>query len=161
MASAIVARRKLSRKKLLLKKGLNMMLNMDIVIKRDTMCKEEKSIFGEYQIVGFLAAAIYSLHEGYKPKHVNRIMHDFVKGFRDHPSVRKIAYGHHVYEGTLDSLKDALKEILMGSYWFVSLNKLDKNGYFIDLDAVIQNVWFNLSKDMMCVKLFEGEWMLK
>ncbi len=132
------------------------MLNGSLLRYRDDLANRE-SLWPEYEIVRALSGQIYSLSPNYSPENVDKIVEYFVKEFRKSIHVEECTFDFYLFDGSLNSLKSEMKEILFKSEDFIKLNELDEHGEFIDLDAILQNVWYDLNIHALVHELFESD----
>lgn len=129
------------------------MLNGSLLRCRDILANED-ALWPEYEIIRAISGQIYSLSPNYSPKHVDNIITHFVTEFRKSEHVIEAAHNLYLFEGSLNSLRREIKEILFKSEDFIKLNAPNEHGDFVDLDAVLQNFWYDLNVYAVMNKLF-------
>lgn len=132
------------------------MSNFSLLRYRDDLANRT-SLWPEYEIVRSMTGQIYSLSPNYDPKNVDKIIEHFVKEFRNSEHVTEAVCDLYLFDGSLNSLECEMREILFKSEDFLKLNEPNDHGDFIDLDAVLQNVWYDLNVHAVFDKLFESD----
>lgn len=123
------------------------MLNMDSIHFRDELDNVE-GIWADYVIVQCLAGLLYSMEDDYQARNPQKIVNSFLDKFKKLEGIENVGTVW-VYASTLKDLMTKLKEILLSIPEFVELNSDNENGYFIDLDAFFQNIWYTLNSKLL------------
>lgn len=158
------------------------MINDKFITYRNSLSNEVDRFWSDYEIVNVLTGQVYSLSKGFHPREPQTVVDEFVAKFRASAEVRMITSDHYAYYGTLTNLMDLLKRVLFSCPSYKRMNLTDEEfesgvdpdndeerkkfsasgKNFIDLDAIFQNICYQLTKELvyddLCeCRIFQGD----
>lgn len=129
------------------------MLNRDFMNFADDHCCDVRKCWADYVLVQHIAGLLYSMEDDHQARDPQKIINEFLSKFIQLDGISVVGTTA-LYIATLDELMDKLREILLSIPEFVKLNDDKENGEFIDLDAFLRNLKYDLKIGLMIDLLY-------